>query len=292
MWFVWGLLASLFAAILAESNRNYKLDARLLNAWRSTFGAGIIAFAYPLMVWPSFSSAKTFYLVGGLDGIVTAIGMVLFFMLAARKTGRVTSMMMPVAAIGAYGTWCLLSPLSQPSIDARPVQFLIAAFSLFIICLSLQKIRSNDNSWESFLIVLPVGIAFGITDALTKWVLVGSHGIYPLAIAYTFLSICVCAATAWGAAFFRGGGNLKMPMISRKLLWCGFWCGFWTAGMYLCLTFSLTLSPNPTYPGIIMAMTPIWLYLLNQFRHTNDDASPLACVVMMAGAVGLWLSTL
>ncbi len=292
MWFIWALCASLFAAVLAESNRKFRLEPQLLNAWRSTFAALMIGMALPLMSWPSILSNQNFYLVASIDGVVTAIGMIMFLSLAARKTGRVTSMMLPVAAIGAYATWWMIAPGERPALVDKPVQVCIAVFSLMMIFISLQRIRRNDNSWECFIIVLPVGLAFGITDALTKWVLVGSHGIYPLAIAYTFLSICVCAITAWIAALPVPTGGRIIKFLDRKLLWCGFWCGFWTAGMYLALTFSLSLSPNPTYPGIVMAMTPIWLYLLNQFRHTYDDANPIASLLIMLGAVGLLLSTL
>ncbi len=291
MWFFWALAASFFAAVLAESNRQFKLEPQLLNAWRSTFAAVMIGFAFPLMVWPSVADHKYFYMVGTLDGVVTAIGMILFLSLAARKTGRVTSMMLPVAAIGAYATWWLIAPGERPRLVEQPVQVSVAIFSLLAICLALQKIRRNDNSWECFLIVLPVGIAFGITDALTKWVLAGSH-VYPLAIAYTFLAICVCAATAWAAAVPTPTGGRMTGLLDRKLLWGGFWCGFLTAGMYLSLTFALSLSPNPTYPGIVMALAPVWLYLLHQLRHTYDDASPSASIIIILGAVGLLLSTL
>lgn len=292
MWFAWAVGASIFAAIMAESNRKFQLEPQLLNAWRSTFAAIMIAFAFPLMSWPNILAQKDFYIVGVLDGVVTAFGMIMFLSLAARKTGRVTSMILPVAAIGAYATWWLIAPDERPALMEKPVQFIVAIFSLLTICLSMQKIRSNDNSWDSFMIILPVGIAFGITDALTKWVLVGGHGIYSLAIAYTFLSICVCAVTAWIAAVPAPVGGRTISSFDSKLLWGGFWCGFWTAGMYLALTFALSLSPNPTYPGIVMALTPIWLYWLNQLRQTYDDANPLAGIFMILGAVGLLLSTL
>ncbi|PZP53992.1 MAG: hypothetical protein DI586_10405, partial [Micavibrio aeruginosavorus] len=100
MWFLWALGASFCAAMLAECNRKFQLDPRLLNAWRASFAAVMIAFAWPIMVWPDFSVNRHFYAIAGIDGVVTAIGMIMFLSLAARKTGRVSSMVMPVAAIG------------------------------------------------------------------------------------------------------------------------------------------------------------------------------------------------
>ena len=292
MWFLWAIGASFFAAVMAESNRRFQLEPQLLNAWRSTFAALLIATAFPLMTWPALLEHKNFYVVGALDGTVSAIGMIMFLALAARKTGRVTSMILPVAAIGAYATWWLIAPNERPDLVAKPVQFILAIFSLFTIFISMQKIRSNDNSWESFIIILPVGIAFGITDALTKWVLAELHTLYGPAIAYTFLSTVICAFVAWIAAMPKPVGGRTISWRDRRLVWGGFWCGFWTAGMYLALTFSLSLTPHPTYPGIVMALTPIWLYFFNQFRNDYDDASPIAGAFIILGAVGLLLSTL
>ena len=292
MWFLWALAASFFAAMMAESNRKFQLEPQLLNAWRSTFAAIMIGFAFPMMVWPDMSVAKNFYIVSGIDGIVTAIGMIMFLSLAARKTGRVTSMIMPVAAIGAFATWWLIAPSERINLFDQPVQTMIAIFSLLVIFISIQKIRRNDNSWECFVIILPVGLAFGVTDALTKWVLTGAHAMYGLAVAYTFLSILICAVCAWLTVIPKPLGGRTTSVFKGEMLWGGFWCGFWTAGMYLALTFSLSLAANPTWPGIIMALTPIWLYLLNQLRQTYDDVNPVAGLMIILGAVGLLLSTL
>lgn len=292
LWFAWAIGASFFAAVLAEFNRRFRLEPQLLNAWRSTFAFGIIALAIPLMQWPSWEEHRNFYLVAAIDGVVKAIGMILFLTLAARKTGRVTSMTLPVAAIGAYATWWLIMPGARPELIEKPVQVTLAVLSIVTIILALQKIRRNDNSWESFVIILPVGLAFGIADALTKWVLLEANGVYAMAIAYTFLSVFVCAVTAWVAAFKAPTGGRTIGFMDRKLLWGGFWCGFWTAGMYLALTFSLSLAPNPTYPGIAMALTPVWLYALNRAQNTYDDANPIASIMIMLAAVGLLLSTL
>lgn len=292
MWFVWALGASLFAAVLAESNRIFRMEPQLLNAWRASFAALLIGLAFPLMAWPAFSQAQNFYVVGSIDGIIEAFGMMLFLSLAARRTGRVTSMILPVAAIAAYATWWLIAPAERPQLLEKPVQVITAVFSLFAIILSLQKIRNNDNSWQSFLIVLPVGLAFGVSDALTKWVLNENAAGYGMAIAYSFLSICICALVAWAMALPVPSGGRKISFFDKKLIWYGFWCGFWTAGMYLALTFSLSSAPHPTFPGIIMALTPVWLYMFNQLRGNPDDASPVAGFIMILGAIGLLLSTL
>lgn len=289
IWFLWALGASLCAAALAESNRIFRLDPQLLNAWRSTFGTILLAIAIPYMEW---SDERNFYIVAVLDGFVTAIGMILFFYLSAKRTGRVSSMILPMAAVGAYLTWWLISPAERPDILENPGKVLTATISAVVVFMALQKVRDNDASWESFLIVLPVGIAFGVIDALTKSVMGSSYNIYSLALAYAFIALAVCTLAAWIAAMPKPPGGRTCSFFEGKLLWGSFWCAFWTVGMVLCGVFSLSLAPHPTLPGLVMALTPIWLFILNTIREVDDEVSIPASILIVIGAIGLLLSTI
>lgn len=289
MWFVWAILASFCAAALAESNRIFKLNAQMLNAWRSTIAMLFMAVALPYMAWPS---SKNFYIVATLDGIVTAIGMVMFFYLAARKTGRVSSMVLPMAAFAAYMTWWMMRPMERPDILENPLQVLLAVVSFTLICVSFQKVRDNDSSWDSFLMVLPVGLSFGVIDAITKDVLSDANNTYRIILSYTFLSLVSCTIAAWISAIPTPLGGRPSKFLDKDLLWGSFWCGIWTVGMMLAGVFALSAAPNPSLPSLIMCLTPIWLFALNYIRHVYDDVSVPASLLMIAGAAGLLLSTL
>jgi hypothetical protein len=288
-WFIWAVFASFCAAAMAECNRIFRLDAQMINAWRSTFAVALLAFAFPQMTW---AHAHAFYGVAILDGAVTAIGMVMFFYLAARRTGRVSSMILPMAAFGAYVTWWMMYPLERPTLTEEPFHVLLAVLSFALVTFSFQKLRDNDASWDSFIIVLPVGLAFGVIDTLNKDVLGHSYNVYGAALAYTFLALAVCAVVSWVAAIPRPLGGRPCGFFDSKLLWGGFWCGFWTAGMTLASTFALSTAPNPTLPGLIMALTPLWLFALNHFRQVDDEVSTPAGVLLLAGTAGLLISTL
>jgi hypothetical protein len=291
-WFFWAVIASIAAAILAELNRVFRQEPQLLNAWRSTIATIMLAAAIPFMDFPAFDTHKSFYLVAAIDGAVMAIGMILFFQLAQQKAGRVTSMVLPLAAVGAYITWWVIAPHDRPHLIEEPVKVITAIFSLLLIILAMQKIRGHDASWESFMILLPIGIAFGVVDALTKYVMGESVDVYALSMAYTFFSAIICAVVAWGAVFKEPEGGRTVKFMDRQLLWAGFWAGFWTALMFLASNFAVTLAVNPTYAGIVMAMTPIWLYLYNHFRRVPDSTSPVASFLIMLGAIGLLLSSI
>ncbi len=88
----------------------------------------------------------------------------------------------------------------------------------------------------------------------------------------------------------RFGGGYKF--FDLDLLWGSFWCGLWTVAMLASSVIALTLAPNPAFPGIVMAMTPVWLYAYNYFRGVSDEFSPLPGAMIMLGAIGLLISTL
>lgn len=288
-WFLWAICASLCTAALAESNRIFKLNAQMLNAWRSTVAVLLMSPAIPYMQWPK---SHNFYIVSILDGIVTAIGMVMFFYLSARKTGRVSSMILPMSAFAAYMTWWMMKPELRPDILENPLQVLIAVISFTLVCISFQKVRDNDSSLDSFIVVLPVGLAFGVIDAMTKDVLDGDYNTYKIILSYTFLSLVSCAVAAWVAAIPTPLGGRPTKFWDKDLLWGSFWCGIWTVGMMLTGVFALSAAPNPSLPGLVMALTPLWLFALNYVRKVNDDVSIPASLLILAGSAGLLISTL
>lgn len=288
-WFFWAVCASLCAAALAESNRIFKLNAPMLNAWRSTIAALLMTPALPYMQWPT---SYSFYIISVLDGIVTAAGMIMFFYLAARKTGRVSSMILPVAAFSAYMTWWMMKPELRPDLLENPVQVLLAVVSFTLVCISFQKVRDNDSSIDSFLMILPVGFAFGVIDAMTKDVLDGDHNTYRIILSYTFLSLVACAGAAWIATIPTPLGGRPTKFWDKDLLWGSFWCGVWTVGMMLTGVFALSKAPNPSLPGLILVLTPLWLFALNHFKKVHDDVSIPASILILIGAAGLLVSTL
>ena len=289
IWFLWACASSLCAAALAESNKVFKLDGAMLNAWRSTFATAFLGIAVPYMVWPD---NKWFYIVASLDGAVTAIGMIMFFVLAARQSGRVSSMILPLAAIGSYLAWWMLMPIERPDIMENPIQVFMAVIAATLVMVGIHKIRDTDVTLDSFFIVLPVGFLFGVFDALTKYVMGEEFNLYKLALSYAFLELVVCTIVAWAALIPMPKKGRPMSFLNKKLLWGGFWCAFWTAGMVLSSIFAIALAPHPTLPGLLMAMTPIWLFAFNQIRGVKDEVSIPASILLIAGALGLLISTL
>jgi hypothetical protein len=62
--------------------------------------------------------------------------------------------------------------------------------------------------------------------------------------------------------------------------------------MMLASVFSLSAAPNPSLTGLVMALTPLWLFALNYFRRVEDAVSIPASLLIIAGAAGLLLSTI
>ena len=292
-WFFWSVLASLCMAIIAHFNHKRRLDPQLLNAWHSTFAALMLMAAVPFTVWPELIEQKGFYIMAVVNGLVMAFGMIFFFRLALRRSSRVTSMVIPVAAVAAYCIWWVIAPETYPPFLESPLRGCVSIVSIMIVCLALQKVRSNDASWDTFVMVLPIGMAFGVRDAFVKWTLSSEMQVYATAITFTMISVVVWALGAWFAAMPKPpGGRERAKFFEGSLLWGSFWCGFWTVGLLVAGMIALIRAPNPAYPGIAMALTPLWLYAYNYFRGVHDDVSPVAGALIMLGAVGLLLSNL
>jgi hypothetical protein len=291
-WFFWAVLSTFCMAVIAHFNHRRRLDPQLLNAWHSTLAAVILLAAFPFMIWPEWDAHKKFYLVAVAGGFIMAFGMVFFFWLSLRRTGRVTSMIIPLAAVGAYATWWLLAPDSRPRLLEHPFKVYLSVLSILVVCFAIQKVRANDASWETFIFILPIGLVFGARDAFVKWVVGSEMHIYATAITFTSISVSVAALMAWIAAMPRPPGGRKTRFFEPSLLWGSFWCAFWTVGMLLSGIIALIRAPNPAYPGIVMALTPLWLYAYNYLRGETDEGSPVAGAFIMLGAVGLLLSTL
>lgn len=291
-WFPWAAFSSLCMAVIAQFNHARRLDPQMLNAWHATVAAGLLLVAIPFMIWPEWDGHKRFYGAAVVNGLVLAVGMVGFFWLALKKSGRVTSMVIPLAAITAYATWWLVVPESHLNLMQDPAKIYLSVFCILGVCLAIQRVRSNDASWDTFIIVLPISIAFGIRDALVKMVVGAEMHVYATAMAFTLISACVWAAMAWLAAMPQPPGGRKTHFFNARLLWGSFWCGFWTVCMLFSGIIALTKAPNPAYPGLVMALTPLWLYAYNYLRGVHDDVSPVAGAIIIVCAIGLLYTTL
>ena len=62
--------------------------------------------------------------------------------------------------------------------------------------------------------------------------------------------------------------------------------------MMLASVLALSAAPNPALPSLLMALTPLWLFAYNHVRKVNDEVSLPASALIIAGSVGLLLSTL
>jgi hypothetical protein len=291
IWFLWALAATFCAAFLAEANRFFKLDARALNAWRASIATVLLMGTIPWMDFPN-KSAIEFYGVAILDGIIMGLGMIMMFKMAQEKSGRVSSMILPLSAVGAFVMWWLIVPELRHDLVEKPFHILGTLMSLLMVLIALQKVRANDNSWDSFVYLLPVGLAFGAIDSLTKFVMGPAQSMLPLSLSYTFLSALVCAGVAWMAAIPEPAGGREFKFTDRKLILGGVVCGFLTAGFFLFSVFALIYAPNPALPGAVLALTPLILFGLNWLRNQPDDASPVASAFLILGAAGLVLTNL
>lgn len=288
-WFFLAFLASIFTACLAEINRTLKLESNILNAWRASFASVVLAFFYPWMRWPD---DRMFYIIAGIDGAVNLIAIFMFLYLAAKKTGRVTSMSIPVSVMFSFFLSWMFVPENRLDIVEHPIRAGFFWLSIIVMFTALQKIRRNDNSWDSFVFVLPVGMLFGAMFFLRSMIIGPLETVFPQALSYTFVVSIVCAALAWVRVAFMPSHESERLLFDPRMLLGGAVCGVSWASMFMALLVAIAWAPNPAFPAMLLSLTPVWLLAYNKLMRIPDDASPAASMVMVAGAIGLLLSVL
>ncbi|MBI1272944.1 MAG: hypothetical protein GC131_02525 [Alphaproteobacteria bacterium] len=281
-WALAALFCSFFLAAKVEANRHFRHNGLEL-AFTGALGGGAVLLL--LLPWAYLPADGYFYAVVALSGIGGTLTVPALLDLAARQSGRVTSMYMPVAVFTAFLSYGLLRPESMEALLSDTGRMTGVLGALFFAGFAVQFIRRNDAGWRHFLVVLPAGLIYGALDALYKYVFDPSYPMIGTGIAYAFLTYLLAIFVLAGILARRGKG--MRALMTKKLLVNGLIIGTLGAAALVLCTAALVLAPNPAYPGVITIMVPLWLMIYNRARGVPDNASPLAGAVMVVAALSL-----
>lgn len=107
LWFVFGILHSLFQAIFSELNCVFKIDSWQLNFLHCTCAFIAFSFLLPFMIFPS---EGLFYLAALISASIVTVGCQTQIYTSSKFNGRVSSMWMPVSLFVSFITWIALFP--------------------------------------------------------------------------------------------------------------------------------------------------------------------------------------
>ena len=287
MWFFFALLATLFYCVMTEMNRAAGAGGQVLNFWRAVAATGVLLLALPLMHWPV---DPDFYGVAFLYAVLHVAVFGLLYDLAAKRRSRVSAMYLPLAALAAFGFWYLLEPQAWALAMAEAALLKGLAVSSIAVMVALQFLRAHDYDRVLFLRVVPVGVAFGGLDALTKLVLQGKEPVLGVVLSYSLAAFALTAVLSAGALMLdRRVYRVFVPLYLRQ----GVLSGGLAVLMMGCALLALIGAPNPAYPGVVMMAGPLFIGVYHGMRGIPDSLSPLAGAVMLMGLCGLaFFSTL
>ncbi len=285
-WIEYGLLHSLFRAGFAEASRVYRVDPLILSFWHALFGCLILLPLLPFMVWPEDGR---FYFAAGVIALIMAVGTMIQLNLAAQKSGRVSSIYMPLEAVAAFAIWVAVTPSAFVSFvqDPRATAGVVTAFA--IACVAMMKIRSQDISFKTFSVVAPVGVTYAVAGVVTKLVM-PEHDVIPTAMAYVLVTFAVTTAVMGIVLLVKRRDDEKV--FEGRALRAGIVTGALATIAYSTFIGSVALAPNPGYVSLIAMLLPVWMMMFHKMIRLDDKASPGAAVAMVAAVIILVVSQL
>lgn len=285
LWFVFALLHSIFQAIFSEINRSLKIDSGQLNFLHCAFStlilSPIIFLNIPSISWVLLAASLV------IASILTIGGQSQMYM-ASKYNGRVGSMYRPVSIFISFVLWVGLFPETAHRYMERPLSINLILTSFALVIFSIVLIRKNDIGWQTFIVMAPVGVLYGLTTVISKYVLDADQNLiqilYFALLVYFFMFIFSSSALV-----VRGKFNHNI--FSALNIKAGLVISVASVLSYVFIILSVVLSPNPSFPSVVGSLVPVWIMLYHYIVGVKDNASPVAGLVMVVASILLVIAT-
>lgn len=283
-WAIFGIFHSIFRAAYAEVNRIFEVDN-----WQMSFMQSVVAviLLIPFIPLMSFPSDLNFYLAAVLVAMIISVGVVVQLNMTSIQKGRTSSVSIPIEAVSAFIMWIVITPYAYENYIENPMITACVVGSFAIATAALFYVRNTDLSWESLLVVAPVGITFAVAAVVTKLV-VPTDPEYVMAACLSFVLVNYVVMTFVLGVFLLLKKKTSPQMLQAPMLKASALTGICATMAYTSFVMSVVYAPNPGYTSILAALVPVWLMWYHEIRYIPDKANALAGVMIVA-AVGLLL---
>jgi hypothetical protein len=284
IWAFLALLAGITNCIQIEINRHYRHNGFELNAYRAVISALLLLPFFPLMEWPE---DPRYYLAVLLSAVISVVGMMVQYNLAAAKNGRVANLHQPITIFLTFCMWLMLDRQQLDFVTSHPLNLLGILFSFVLLFISVQFVRKNDAGWRALMAILPVGILYAFLGIITKLVLDQGASLLPISLGFVLLSNIMMAAISFPVVISR---KLKARhSFNKAILKPALYVSVFHTVSWVLINIATILTPNAAYPFAITALSPLWFMFYYKLKGVKDDASPYAGGLMFAAAVILVL---
>ncbi len=286
IWLTWALIHTVFQAIFAELNRVYKIDSLQINFLHSFFAFLVMCLMFPFLSW---NLDAKLIIAAFIASSVMTVGCQAQFFLSSKHNGRVASMWQPISVFVSFILWIGLFPETAVAYMENKVILgaIILAFAMIIF--SFVLVRRNDIAARTFILVLPIGVLYGLNGVIYKYSLPETNA-FKEALMLSFLIYFFMTVFSFGAAYSKR--RITKELFSPTFVKAGLVIGLASALSQVTILLSFAYAINPGFTGVIGMLSPVWIMVFHRLRGIHDDASPWAGLIMILGAILLGYATL
>ena len=278
-WIIIAILASLVGAASMDVNRHFKQDGASLNFWRLFPQLLVLAPFCFASHWPDDLYFYAVALVGGLSIMVIDTYL---YNTASQHNGRVASMIAPTRAFFALFIGFGVAPATLFVLLEHPAKGLMIGGGFLLATAGALSLRRNPLAWEVFQPMIMLGVFSSIVFTLRKTAIAQEA-------AYLQTAQILFAQYVFSAVFlYILLKRTRIPLrtrFSKQMVTSALLMAVTLLGTAFLLNVAIVLSPNAGYPLAIMLLMPIWLMLYHKLRGIQDNASPYAAAVVVAGVI-------
>lgn len=282
MWVMYALMASLFAASLAQVNQHFRIDGVRLAGLRALAAfALLLPFAFTI-TWPRDTD---FYLLALPIGLMTFFAGMWLFNAAMLYGGRLTVLYMAIRIVMAFVLWLALDSVYRAGFLAQPLVAAGLGASLLLAVVGVLRLRRDSHSAKALLLVIPAGVALAVSDILTKAAMFNLPQTDAL-VALILVILLLETLLAWSWISVR-----RLPRIAnsqrRRYATAGVLTGALYVGLVVAMVMAINNAPNPGYVSAVSLLSVVWLAIWYRVRHIKSPNQTAALVLIVLGAAGV-----
>lgn len=277
IWAFFGVLHSLLRAGMIETGRAFRIDSWQVSFLQGLWGLILLAPFAPLMSWPT---DELFYVAAFGVGLIFSIGLLIQLYLVTQKIGRVAAISMPLEAFAAMAIWFSITPALTDDFQGDTLGLVAIVIAFVLSSFALTKIRAQDISMKTLLVMAPVALTYAVAGVVMKVVL-SAYPTETINVALSFAAVNYAVAACIMGTAALALRKVDLVMYSRQSLKAGLMVGVFSMTGFVTFAMGVTLAPNPGYVSMLAMLLPVWLLAWHGFLRMQDKASPMAALFII-----------
>ena len=163
----------------------------------------------------------------------------------------------------------------------NPINAFGVLVSFIIFMFSIQFIRKNDAGWAALLAVIPIAVLYSVMSVISKIALEQGSSLLDISLNFVFL----CNVFMFLISLPLYYSQNRSQFIPDKILISAGSVAFFHTVSWVFACVAIILTPNPAYVSVVTGLGPIWFMIYYKLRNIEDDASPLAGLMMAFAAL-------